>query len=139
MEIIYGLEDIDIVAEKLIKEVQSKIILLYGTMGVGKTTLVKSMVKALGSHDEVSSPTFSILNEYMLKNGKLFHFDLYRIEDIEEALNFGIEDYLYSEEWVLIEWPELIKSILPNEYDEVYLTESSENKRKIVIKRDYKV
>jgi len=139
LEIIYGLEDIDIVAEKLIKEVQSKIILLYGTMGVGKTTLVKSMVKALGSHDEVSSPTFSILNEYMLKNGKLFHFDLYRIEDIEEALNFGIEDYLYSEEWVLIEWPELIKSILPNEYDEVYLTESSENKRKIVIKRDYKV
>ena len=90
-------------------------------MGTGKTTLTKALVKALGSDDEVSSPTFSIVNEYETQNDTIYHFDLYRIKDLEEAYNFGIEEYLYSNNWVIIEWPELIESMLPNDIDRIDL------------------
>ena len=134
MEITYSLDEVDDVAKKLIETVDSKTILLYGNMGVGKTTLVKSIARILGSADAISSPTFSIVNEYNIKNGTLYHFDLYRIEDIEEAYNFGIEDYLYSGNWILIEWPELIKPILDDNFNEVILEEISKKTRKIKLK-----
>ena len=129
MEIKYSLNQIEDVANKLITNAKSKVLLFKGEMGVGKTTLIKSIVKALGSQDEVSSPTFSIVNEYEADHGIIYHFDLYRIKDIEEAYNFGIEDYLDSDSWILIEWPEKIKSILPGNSAVVELNIASKSNR----------
>lgn len=134
LEIDYQLIDLDIVVKQLLKKLKTKTILLYGDMGVGKTTLIKNLVKELGSYDEVSSPTFSIVNEYELKNDKIFHFDLYRIKNLEEAYNFGIEDYLDSNHWILIEWPDVVKPILNNDFDMIHLELYSENSRKLTIK-----
>ncbi len=134
LKINYNLENIESTAKQLIKSLNSKTLLLYGGMGVGKTTLIKALVKQLGSRDEVSSPTFSIINEYELENDKIYHFDLYRIKNIEEAYNFGIEDYLDSEHWILIEWPELIKPILSTNFNEIYLELNSKTERTLVLK-----
>ena len=135
MKISYELNDLDFVANQLIENVETKILLFYGDMGVGKTTLIKAIVKALGSSDEVSSPTFSIVNEYELENDKIFHFDLYRIKDLEEAYNFGIEDYIYSDNWLLIEWPQKIESILIDNYNQIELNLESKNKRNLKIEK----
>jgi tRNA threonylcarbamoyladenosine biosynthesis protein TsaE len=86
---------------------QHKILLLFGQMGAGKTTLVSEIVKQLGSEDHVSSPTFSIVNEYQYSGGKIFHFDLFRLKNKEELLSIGWEEYLYSGEICIIEWPEI--------------------------------
>ncbi len=91
----------------------SKIYCLEGDLGAGKTTLVKSVAEALGAEDIISSPTYSIINEYTLPDGKMYHMDLYRLKSLEEALDIGIEDYLYSGEYVFIEWPEIAHQLLP--------------------------
>nr|WP_034039853.1 tRNA (adenosine(37)-N6)-threonylcarbamoyltransferase complex ATPase subunit type 1 TsaE [Wocania ichthyoenteri] len=129
MKINYELSEVEDVAKQLIKHATSKTLLFYGNMGVGKTTLIKAIVKELGSMDEVSSPTFSIVNEYETENVLIYHFDLYRINHIEEVYNFGIEDYLDSEHWKLIEWPEKIESILFEPFDVINIELSSENDR----------
>ncbi|GAA4899041.1 tRNA (adenosine(37)-N6)-threonylcarbamoyltransferase complex ATPase subunit type 1 TsaE [Flaviramulus aquimarinus] len=129
MEISYKLNEIDQLVNQLITHVKTKTLLFYGNMGVGKTTLIKSIVKALGSHDDVSSPTFSIVNEYKLNDDKVYHFDLYRINDIEDAYNLGIEDYLDSEHWKLIEWPEKIEPILFDDFDKISLKIDADNNR----------
>lgn len=134
MEINYSLENVEDIANELIKNLKSKTLLFHGNMGVGKTTLIKSLVKQLGSNDEVSSPTFSIVNEYELGNDKIFHFDLFRIKNIEEVYNFGIEDYLDSEHWILIEWPELITTMLTTNFDEIFLKLDQKENRKLVLK-----
>jgi len=127
----YTLHSIDAAAEHIISAMSSKILLLYGEMGTGKTTMVKSLVKALGSSDDVSSPTFSIVNEYEIENDVIYHFDLYRIKDLDEAFNFGIEEYLYSNHWVFIEWPEKIESMLPEVFDRLDLQTNSDGSRSI--------
>jgi len=124
---------VETVAKQLIASASSKTLLFYGDMGVGKTTLIKALVKTLGSDDNVSSPTFSIVNEYEFQNEKIYHFDLYRINDLEEAYNFGIEDYLDSESWVIIEWPQIIEPILSGTECVLNLTNTSENKRQLKI------
>lgn len=129
MEICYGISEVEQVAKKLIENAKTKTLLFYGDMGVGKTTLIKTIVKVLGSTDEVSSPTFSIVNEYKLQDEKIFHFDLYRINDIEEAYNFGIEDYLDAPFWKLIEWPEKTESILYDDFDVITLKLDKNNNR----------
>ncbi len=115
MYIEYKLSDIENIIPEIIQNLHSNIVLFEGEMGAGKTTLIKSLVKQMGSSDEVSSPTFSLVNEYLLPdNQKIYHFDLYRLEDEEEALDFGIEEYLYDKNsWVFIEWFKIIEPILP--------------------------
>lgn len=131
LEIIYTLDDVDKVAKQLIQNARTKTLLFYGNMGVGKTTLIKQIVKILGSADEVKSPTFSIVNEYHSKNEIIYHFDFYRINDIEEAYNFGVEEYLYSNNWCIIEWPDKIQSILPKLVDRIDLDLNSDNSRSL--------
>ena len=133
MEINYKLADIEEVAKQLVNNLKTKTWLFYGNMGVGKTTLIKAIVKQLGCKDEVSSPTFSIINEYELLNDKIFHFDLYRIKDLEEAYNFGIEDYLDSNHYIFIEWPEKTESILTDELDKISIEIVSKDNRKLLL------
>lgn len=115
----YSIDTIDSVASSILKEVTSKTLLFYGDMGVGKTTLIKALVKQLGSLENVNSPTFSIVNEYELKDGLIYHFDLFRISNEEEALNFGIEDYLYSNHWIFMEWPEKLGGLIPENFNKI--------------------
>jgi len=129
----YQLKEIDTVAKFILDNVTSKVLLLYGDMGAGKTTLIKSLVKALGGQDDVSSPTFSIVNEYNVLDGLVYHFDLYRLKDIEEAYNFGIEEYLYSNQWIIMEWPQLIESLLPEESNRIDLVINNHLSRSITL------
>jgi tRNA threonylcarbamoyladenosine biosynthesis protein TsaE len=113
--------ELDAVATKLISEFKSqKIIAFYGEMGAGKTTLIKSICKALGTIDNVSSPTYSLVNEYAIADGgQIYHFDFYRINSIDEAVDLGIDEYFYSGNINLIEWPEKINELLPPHYVKV--------------------
>ncbi|MES2836882.1 MAG: tRNA (adenosine(37)-N6)-threonylcarbamoyltransferase complex ATPase subunit type 1 TsaE [Bacteroidota bacterium] len=87
----------------------------YGEMGAGKTTFIKEFCKTLGLNESVSSPTYSIVNQYDLANGKkIFHFDFYRIKNINEAFDMGAEEYFYSKNYCLVEWPEKIAELLPD-------------------------
>ncbi len=91
-----------------------KVILFYGEMGVGKTTLIKQLCKQLGVEEATTSPTFSIVNEYLANTGKsIYHFDFYRIEEEAEVFDLGYEDYFYSDNYCFIEWPEKIPNLLP--------------------------
>tara|TARA_B100002051_G_C16561710_1_gene547892 strand:+ start:84 stop:497 length:414 start_codon:yes stop_codon:yes gene_type:complete len=113
MEFTYTQNEIGKVAEQLLKNSVSKTFLFYGNMGVGKTTLIKELAKQLGVKETSSSPSFSIVNEYDTPLGAIYHFDFYRIKDINEAFDIGLEDYLYSGNYVFIEWPEKIEKLLP--------------------------
>jgi tRNA threonylcarbamoyladenosine biosynthesis protein TsaE len=112
-ELHFNLDQITEIAQTILENVQSKTVLLYGEMGAGKTTLISAIVKEMGATDFASSPTFSLVNEYEVTNGTVYHFDLYRIKNQYEALDMGIEDYLYSGSWNFIEWPEKIVNLLP--------------------------
>jgi len=136
LETIYTLKNIEKVANELLQSLTTKTLLVYGDMGVGKTTLIKTIVKLLGSKDDVSSPTFSIVNEYEGSETLIYHFDLYRIKNIEEAYNFGIEDYLFSDHWSIIEWPEKIQDIVPTNYDRIDLKLNSDNSRTIKLNKN---
>lgn len=110
----YYLDELTQIAEDIVKNAQNKVLLFYGDMGVGKTTLIKEICKVLGVEDVAHSPTFSLVNEYQtINNDIVYHFDFYRIEHEEEAYDMGVEDYLYSNNWCLIEWPENVKNLLP--------------------------
>lgn len=110
----YSLNELTAIAKEIVATAPHKILLFYGEMGVGKTTLIKELCKVLGVEDIASSPTFSLVNEYRTTtNETVYHFDFYRIEDEEEAYDMGVEDYFYSNNWCLVEWPENIKNLLP--------------------------
>jgi tRNA threonylcarbamoyladenosine biosynthesis protein TsaE len=131
LEKVFDIQSIDEVAYDLVKNAQTKTILFNGDMGAGKTTLISALVKALGGTTEVSSPTFSIVNEYHVKNDKVYHFDFYRINDLHEALDIGIEDYFYSDHWIFIEWPDKIAEILPDKADVSYIKVNKDGSRTI--------
>lgn len=134
LEIIYNIENINEVARRLINNLNTKTLLFYGDMGVGKTTLIKALVKTLGSNDEVSSPTFSIVNEYETNDNQfIYHFDLYRIKEVEELYNLGIEDYLFSNNWSIIEWPEKVEDIVPIKNDKIVIKLNSDNSRTLML------
>ncbi|MFC4721932.1 tRNA (adenosine(37)-N6)-threonylcarbamoyltransferase complex ATPase subunit type 1 TsaE [Geojedonia litorea] len=117
----FTISEIDSVARDLIPHFETKVIAFKAEMGVGKTTLIKALAKALGSEDVVTSPTFSIVNEYHMQGDKIFHFDFYRLKNEEEALNLGIEDYFQSNHWIFMEWFENIPNLLPENLDLVTL------------------
>ena len=127
----YSLKDIDKIARKLLEESQTKTILFKGEMGSGKTTLISAMVKILGGKSKASSPTFSIVNEYKVKSDIVYHFDFYRIKNQIEALDIGIEDYFYSGNWNFVEWPEKIKSLIPNNTTTIKLSILSNQEREL--------
>lgn len=114
-----SIEELDGLAKELISHFQYDIVLFEGDLGAGKTTLIKSIVKNLGGKDEVSSPTFSIVNEYDVDKSQVFHFDLYRIKSTEEAMDFGIEEYLDSGKRCFIEWPDVILDLLPTDFHRI--------------------
>jgi tRNA threonylcarbamoyladenosine biosynthesis protein TsaE len=128
----YALEELPIIAKEIIKSAKHKVLLFYGEMGVGKTTLIKEIVKQLGSMDTVSSPTFSLVNEYHTTNGeKMYHFDFYRINNENEALDIGVEEYFYSGYWCLAEWPDKVENLLPLNSVTITITSSSDQLRTI--------
>ncbi|WP_415223473.1 tRNA (adenosine(37)-N6)-threonylcarbamoyltransferase complex ATPase subunit type 1 TsaE [Psychroserpens sp.] len=139
LELEYHIEDIEIVAKQILDHISSKTILFYGDMGAGKTTLIKSLVKSLGCEDDVSSPTFSIVNEYHLKDNSIYHFDLYRISDEEEALNFGFEDYLYTSKWVFIEWPQNVQNLLPEDINTIDISYKSKTSRSLKLSQKHNI
>ncbi len=134
MQMIYNLSEIEHIAKTIISSSKSNILLFYGEMGAGKTTLVKSLAKELGVQETASSPTFSIVNEYISDNNKvLYHFDFYRLEKEEEALDLGFEEYLTQGDWVFIEWPEKVTSFLPLNAQKITITTISADKRQLTL------
>lgn len=127
----YDQSELDAVARQILDAAKSKTILFYGDMGAGKTTLIKALIKALGAEDTGSSPTFSLVNEYDSPQGPIFHFDFYRIEDEIEALDMGLEDYLYADAWIFIEWPQKVEKFLDATAEKVEITNSSKSNRKL--------
>ena len=127
--------------EELIKPVkwlfenikEHHIICLEGQLGAGKTAFVKQVIKYLGSTDEVSSPTYSIINEYEYQKGKFYHMDLYRLNTIEEALDICIEEYLYAKDLCFIEWAEIIAPILPESSIIIKIEVEEDESRKFLI------
>ena len=129
MEFEYCLSNIDDAVAFILKNAKSKTILFYGEMGAGKTTLIKRLVRKLNSTDRVASPTFSLVNEYDTGQGKIFHFDFYRIEDENEAFDIGFEDYLEQSGWKFIEWPQKIQNLIPEDHQKLQLEEIGTSRR----------
>ncbi len=113
----FSLDQISEVAHWILDQNPEKVILFEAEMGTGKTTLIKALCKALGVEDTISSPTFSLVNEYETNKGELvYHFDFYRLKTEEEALDFGVEDYLYSGNYCFLEWSERIPNLIPEKH-----------------------
>jgi tRNA threonylcarbamoyladenosine biosynthesis protein TsaE len=115
MNIIFSLDQLEEVAQQILDQNPNKVILFHGEMGVGKTTLIKQLCKTLGVTGATSSPTFSLVNEYQTINNQIvYHFDFYRLNKEEEALDMGVDDYLYSGNYCFIEWAEKIPNLIPD-------------------------
>jgi tRNA threonylcarbamoyladenosine biosynthesis protein TsaE len=109
-----------------------RIFLFYGDMGAGKTTFIKSLCEGLGVSESVTSPTFSIVNEYRGASATVYHFDFYRLKNQSEAFDMGYEEYFYSDAYCFIEWPEKIADLLPNHYLKVSIEAISPSAREII-------
>ena len=132
--IIFSLEEINEVAQKIISEQPKKVILFNGEMGVGKTTLIKELSKVLGVTDATSSPTFSLVNEYQANDNQLvYHFDVYRLKSETEALDMGIDEYLYSGNWCFIEWAEKIPNLIPDEHSVIEIKTLLDGRRELTL------
>ena len=121
--IAHSLEDLPSIADQLITEAgEHRLFAFYGKMGAGKTTLINSILEVLGVDDGGSSPTFSLVNEYEGRLGEpIYHFDFYRIENLEEVYDIGYEDYFFSTNYCFIEWPEKVEELLPNDVVKVQI------------------
>jgi tRNA threonylcarbamoyladenosine biosynthesis protein TsaE len=135
----YNQNQLKEIAREVISSVTSKCIAFYAPMGAGKTTLIKALVAELGGLDEVSSPTFGLVNEYHNKKGELlaYHFDFYRLQDEMEALDMGLEDYLATDTWIFMEWPEKIPSLVPENSVTVRIEILSPTERQISFSHIY--
>ncbi|TDT45127.1 tRNA threonylcarbamoyladenosine biosynthesis protein TsaE [Maribacter spongiicola] len=135
MEFIYTESELNSIAKQIIKSASSKMLAFYAPMGAGKTTLIKALIKELGSSDNVSSPTFGLVNEYALESGELlgYHFDFYRLNSEEEAMDMGLDDYLASKGWIFMEWPEKIPNLIPNDVQNIKIEIIDERTRKLTL------
>ena len=130
-----NLSDINTIAKKFIENMDNrKVYAFYGEMGAGKTTFIKSICTVLGVTETITSPTFAIVNEYEKADGNpIFHFDFYRIKDIDEAYDFGYEDYFYSGHFCFIEWPQLVEPLLPENVVKVQIVIEDNEQRTILV------
>lgn len=134
MEIkINSLDTIHEAAKEFIQNMgESKVFAFYGKMGAGKTTFIKALCEVLGVEDVITSPTFSLINEYTDRQGNsIYHFDFYRIKKLDEVYDMGYEDYFYSGNLCLLEWPELIEEILPDNVTKVTIEAQADGTRLI--------
>lgn len=131
-----SLENIADAAKRFLAEAgDRRVFAFHGGMGAGKTTFIKALCSELGVTEVVASPTFAIVNEYMAQNGEpVYHFDLYRVKTMDEACDFGCEDYFYSGSYCFIEWPELVEPLLPDDTADVCITVDDEGHRAVELK-----
>lgn len=131
--LVSGINDLPRAAKEFLDAVSDKKhFALYGNMGAGKTTFIKTICRELNVIEVVTSPTFALINEYHTTNNNLiYHFDFYRINKVEELFDFGYEDYLYSSHYCFIEWPEKAEDIIPDHFIKVHISELSDGNRKI--------
>jgi tRNA threonylcarbamoyladenosine biosynthesis protein TsaE len=132
--IISSLDKIADAAQEFVSQIgEKRVFAFYGGMGACKTTFIKAVCDQLGVNDAVTSPTFAIVNEYNSQMGPIYHFDFYRIKRASEVLDIGFDDYIYSGNLCLMEWPELIEDFLPEETTIVKIMEIENGMRKIII------
>ncbi len=132
-EIVYSLEEIEGAARQFAESMgERSVFAFYGSMGAGKTTFIRALAGVLGvKGDAVNSPTFSIVNEYQAGRGTVYHFDFYRINTPQEAVDFGLYDYLDSGSVCLMEWPELVEGLLPEDTVRVEIEELADGRRAV--------
>jgi tRNA threonylcarbamoyladenosine biosynthesis protein TsaE len=132
LKIVFSLDEISAVSKIILAQNPKKVILFYGEMGAGKTTLIKALAKPLGVSDATSSPTFSLVNEYQTDDeDSVYHFDVYRLKSEAEAYDMGIEEYLYSGHWCFIEWADKIPTLIPNEHSIIRISALGDNEREL--------
>ncbi len=129
--IVQNLADLSIIAKDILANLNHNVVLLQGELGAGKTSLVKEFLSILNPDEDVTSPTFSLVNEYKLENDLIYHLDLYRIESIEEALDMGIEDYLNDGKFVFLEWPTIIMPLIPENHHLIEIEALEDASRRI--------
>lgn len=128
-----SLDELPKAAEQFISQFSNeRLFAFYGKMGAGKTTFIKALCRAMGSTDNITSPTFALVNEYDTKlPQKIYHFDFYRLKDMTEAMDLGFDDYVESGNFCFMEWPERIERLLPDHLVEVHIEETSPTSRTI--------
>lgn len=134
MTITFSIEQLDLVAKQILEQNPSKVLLFNGEMGAGKTTLIKKLCENLGVNEPTSSPTFSLVNEYYTTNNQyIYHFDCYRLKTEIEALDMGIDEYLYSGYWCFIEWAEKISNLIPEQHSVITIEVLLDGNRKLTL------
>ncbi|MFK7050363.1 MULTISPECIES: tRNA (adenosine(37)-N6)-threonylcarbamoyltransferase complex ATPase subunit type 1 TsaE [Flavobacterium] len=138
MKLEYFLQDIEEIANQVLATNPEKVILFNGEMGAGKTTFIKTLCKVLGVKEATSSPTFSLVNEYETENNEtIYHFDVYRLKSQAEALDMGIEEYLYSGNWCFIEWAEKIPDLIPEKHTIITISVLENEKRTLELNSSF--
>ena len=135
MEIIFALDDIHDAAKQVRDAQPYKVITFNGAMGAGKTTFINALVKSMGVNDTTGSPTFSLVNEYRTADNQIvYHFDVYRLKSESEAYDMGMDEYLYSDHWCLIEWAEKIPNLLPEVHSTIDIEALPDGRRKLTLR-----
>ncbi|MBE6213768.1 MAG: tRNA (adenosine(37)-N6)-threonylcarbamoyltransferase complex ATPase subunit type 1 TsaE [Rikenellaceae bacterium] len=126
-----SLSQLDMVAEEVLAALNGRSVVIFrGGMGAGKTTLISRIAAALGSEDSVTSPTFALVNQYVGENDcRIYHFDFYRIDSVDEVFDLGYEEYFYSGDLCLVEWPEKIEQLIPDDVMEVRISAGDDEER----------